>query len=132
MSELAFVVPGEPVAKARARMGKAKRGAKRRPHTPKKTRAYEERVKILCHRAAVRSRWKFSRGDRFALSLAIYRTHEGAGGDLDNYVKAISDGVNEVAWQDDRYVRALAVTLEQDRANPRIEVRIERISSGAT
>lgn len=47
-------------------------------------------------------------------------------GDLDNYVKAISDGLNGIAWQDDRQVVKLFASLK--RGSPeRAEVVVQQI-----
>ncbi len=47
-------------------------------------------------------------------------------GDLDNYVKAISDGLNGIAWQDDRQVVKLFASLKRGIPE-RAEVVVQQI-----
>lgn len=133
MSELRFIVPGEPVPKGRARtrVVTTKAGKSFATHyTPAETKAFEQKVALLCQAAVAAHRWLWSPKDRFAVTVRIFRKHEGAGGDLDNYVKAVSDAINGVAFGDDRYVRELVASLVQDVEQPRVEVVVTRIRMG--
>lgn len=126
---LCFEVPGEPVPKgrARSRVVTTREGKSFAAHyTPAATRAYEEKVRLLCQVAASGQRWLWAAKDRFDLVIHVHRTHEGRGGDLDNYVKAILDGANGIAFADDRYVRHVSVTLYVNRENPHVDVAIRR------
>lgn len=132
---LHFVVPGEPVPKGRARtrVVTTKSGKSFATHyTPADTKAYEAHVKLLCQVAANQARWLWTDKDRFTLTIRVYRTHEGAGGDWDNYAKAASDAINGIAFRDDRYIRAGSVTVMQDRARPRLEITVQRHRIGET
>lgn len=127
---LAFVIPGEPVPKGRARtrVVTPKAGKAFASHyTPGQTVAFEERVALVCRAAVARVRWSWGPKDRFAVSVTVHRKHEGAGGDLDNYVKAVSDAINGIAFSDDRYVRVLTARMGQDERHPRVEVEVRRI-----
>ena len=73
------------------------------------------------------SGWRCADGDRFELIVRVFRTYDGKGGDLDNYVKAVSDAINGIAFPDDRYVRSLTASLHQDREEPRVEVEVRRL-----
>lgn len=122
---LTFVVPGEPQAKQRARV--YVRGAHVRAVTPAATRAYEERVRVCAAAAAARARWTLDGDDYFEVALTVVRTHWDSGGDVDNAGKAVLDAMNGVAYPDDRYVRALTVTLaEPSRDNPHVVVTVRR------
>jgi len=127
---LAFVVPGEPVGKQRARTFLRKR-TDGTPFvttmTPAKTAAYEAAVKLVAQAAVAGSRWTHGPKDRFALVLHVYRTHADAGADLDNVIKSIADALNGIAFRDDRYVRGIAATMRQDRSRPRVEVEVRRL-----
>jgi crossover junction endodeoxyribonuclease RusA len=129
---LRFVVDGEPVPKGRARtrVVTPKGGKAFASHyTPPETKAYEERVALLCRVAAAGVRWAWTKADRFALVVQVFRSHEGKGGDLDNYVKAISDAINGVAFGDDRYIRGIGASLQTpDPARPRVEVEVRRLA----
>jgi len=133
MNRLIFEIPGEPVPKGRARSRAVTTKAGKsfvQHYTPKETVAYEQRVALFCQAAISASRWLWSPQDRFALSVMIFRTHEGAGGDMDNYFKAISDGINGKAFPDDRYVRAGVQLMTQDKTNPRAIVEVIRFRIG--
>lgn len=129
--ELRFTVEGEPVPKARARhrvivpkFGKPFA----QEYTPAETRAYEGRVRLVCQAAVSRAGWDWTEKDRFTVTMRVMRTHEGKGGDLDNYVKSVTDGMIRVAYPNDHRIRGIgAVLAEPDRENPRIEVTVRKI-----
>jgi len=126
MPRLAFIIPGAPVAWQRAGdMAKVVNGKPIVLHfTQKKTDTYESHVATIAKLATNRARWVPAKGARYALELRIFRTYEGKGGDLDNYVKALLDGMNAVLYVDDSQLRDLHVSLRQDRERPRVEVVI--------
>lgn len=128
---LRFVILGEPVPKGRARTRVVKAEARTfaQQYTPKATRAYEEKVALLARNAAAAVAWRFGEKDRFGICVNVFRTHEGAGGDADNYFKAIADAVNRAGnvWPDDRRVRDARVTLDRDATTPRVVVRVWRL-----
>lgn len=126
---LRFVVPGEPVAKARARTVTRVKGdgtKKTRTTTPKKTRSYEKKVRMCCAIAVNQARWTATKDDRFTVLVDIYRTHEGIGGDIDNVLKSILDAIQGegLAMPDDRYVTDVIVSRKRDSKNPRVEVTV--------
>jgi Holliday junction resolvase RusA-like endonuclease len=45
-------------------------------------------------------------------------------GDVDNCCKAILDGMNEIAYLDDKQVHHLTALVLYDKERPRIEVRV--------
>lgn len=130
---ISFCVPGEPVPKGRARtrVVTTKAGKSFAAHyTPGETRAFEERVALVCRAAVARTRWTWGPKDRFSVTVRIYRTHEGRGGDLDNLVKATFDAINRIAFADDRYIREMRATLSQDAKSPRVEIEVRRMRVG--
>ena len=133
---LRFVIDGEPVPKARSRhrIVFPKSGGKpfTQEYTDAKTKAYEDRVRLLAKVAANGARWGWSDGDRFSIVLRIVRTYWDKGGDLDNVLKSCFDGMNGVIFADDRYVRAFgAAFLPPDPKRPRVEVEVRRFPKGA-
>jgi len=133
MTDLRFTIPGEPVPKGRARtrVVTTKGGKSFASHyTPAETKAYEQKVALLCQAAVSAQRWLWSPKDRFAVTVHVFRTHEGKGGDLDNYIKAVSDAINGIAFADDRYIRAVNAAMAQDAERPRVEVVVTRIRVG--
>lgn len=135
MTSLCFSIPGEPGGKSRARtyVRQNRDGSTRMATvTPKETRAYESMVKQLCAFAVNRARWSVTKDDRFRLTVRVFRTHEGIGFDLDNVIKAVSDAIQGrgLAIPDDRYVRAISATLNQDAKKPRVEVEVSLLEKG--
>lgn len=97
---ISFTIPGRPVPKQRPRVGK--NGS---IYTPKKCREYEKVVAIYA-----KTVFRQPLTGPVALGLKLYFSVRP--GDLDNYVKAISDGLNRIAWVDDRQVVKLYASLQ--------------------
>ncbi|KAF1084944.1 Endodeoxyribonuclease RusA [Sporotomaculum syntrophicum] len=113
---VAFVIPGRPVPKQRPRLGK-----QGQIYTPKETKAYEQTVG-----RAGRQVFKKPYNGPVSLQVKVYLT--APRGDLDNYIKSIQDGLNQVAWRDDRQVIRLKAGLFVRRGvQERAEVLIQRI-----
>ena len=115
VTSFAFVVHGPPVPKGRPRMWSGGHA-----YTPKRTRDYEARVKDRA-RASVPSDWP--KDKQYSLTIKVYRHTKR--GDLDNFVKAVSDALNGIAWTDDRGVMELYAVMDLDRVNPRTEVWVD-------
>ena len=107
-----FEVPGSPVPKGRPRTATRDRNgnllAKPRVYTPTKTTDYEQLV-AWCARAA---NLKLEPGKRYLLDIKLHLSSRHSRSDLDNFCKAISDGLNQAGeptgW-DDRQIRDLRV-----------------------
>lgn len=127
-----IVIPGIPAAKGRPRLGKG------RTYTPEKTAAWEQAAK-----ASARAQWGTEpplEGAVFAQVVVVLPIPESwsrrqkqaaldgedlATGrpDLDNYIKAAFDALNEIAWRDDAQV----VEVHASKAygeRPRVEIRV--------
>lgn len=114
---ITFTVPGEPVAKARARITIS--GGRAHAYTPAKTAAYEQLVAVYAA-AAMKNAPLLEHPVR--LHLGIYckvpgtwskkRRADALAGierpakkpDLDNVVKILADGMNGIVWVDDAQV----------------------------
>lgn len=126
---LRFVVEGEPVPKGRARtrIVTPRNGKSFATHyTPGDTKAYEQKVALLARVAVAGARWTWTERDRFDVVLRVFRTHEGKGGDADNYFKSAADGMNRIVFSDDARVRGIGVSLAQDAVRPRLEVTVRK------
>lgn len=115
-----FTVTGEPVSKSRARF--TKRGSKTFAYTPQKTLDGETAIK-----AAYLSATQKIGTDKDA-AFAV-RTHFFNGTrqrrDVDNMVKLVLDGLNEVAWPDDNQVLEIAARKSYvKKAEARTEVQV--------
>jgi Holliday junction resolvase RusA-like endonuclease len=122
---IAFIVPGEPQGKGRARIGRIAGHA--RMFTPSKTAAYEGLV-AMCASAAVANgpgrpldgplrveieathtipaSWSKKR----RMAALCGEIHPTSKPDIDNIAKAVADGGNGVAWVDDKQIVRLTMT----------------------
>jgi Holliday junction resolvase RusA-like endonuclease len=89
--------------------------------TPKRTREYEKTVGIL---AGVAGAYPCAGPVRLTCSFYMGDSRRR---DLDNVLKAISDGLNGVAWIDDSQVVEIHATKSVDRQHPRAVVRVEEL-----
>lgn len=114
-------VPFPAVAKQRARLGRRRRGRKQVAFTPAATKDFETR---LADHVTENLGDHPGFGTRpVCLDIDVHQTGfqvtvryaessvrpVGVRGDLDNYVKSISDALNGVLWHDDRQVELLTV-----------------------
>lgn len=108
-----FTIEGQPIPKARPRLGK-----KGYAYTPKKTKNYEALVK----KSAMLAIPEPLQGDLF-VHIDFYRKGK-VKADIDNMVKAILDGLNKVAYADDKQVRQLFASVEYEHNKPCADVII--------
>lgn len=131
-----FVIPGQPVAKGRARF--ARRGAHVVAYTPAKTASYENLVKIAATLAMcgtqptaapvflsvtlnlqIPASWSKKR-QALAAAGSIAATKKP---DADNVLKGIKDGCNGIIWRDDaQVVRIIIVKRYSETPSALIKV----------
>jgi len=114
--QIKIVIPGRPVPKARPRLG---RGGN--VYTPVKTKRYEELVA-----------WKTKEviKEPLAGNVALYIKVYVKGNvfpDLDNIAKSILDGMNKVAYHDDKQVSCLVIQRIKGQEE-KVEVELEEVS----
>lgn len=140
MKRVFFVVPGEPVPKARPRF--TTQGGKARTYKPTSSAAYETTIGLLAH-AAMRAAGiaeplagalhvqvqaffpvpaSWSKKRKAAASWHASRP------DLDNIVKSALDGLNRVAFVDDGQVASVYATKAYSDT-PRLEVAVYEIGA---
>ena len=129
---LSFVVPGPPVPTARPLFVVRKFGEKAVPVaiTRKATRAYQAHVGLFAQGAVSRhpSWGAFVQANPLG---RLYRVHlhfvlETNRGDLDNFAKSLTDGMNTIAWADDRQVAQMLLSLSHEpKGEHRAEVLVE-------
>jgi crossover junction endodeoxyribonuclease RusA len=114
-----LVVFGRPVPKGRPRLGKGGH-----VYTPQATRDFEEWVGI-----SARVRFKEPIQGDVAVRLRFY-LHGKKRGDIDNYWKAVSDGMNGIVFKDDRQVvKVDAEIVSCPSGEERTEVWVRRVVS---
>lgn len=140
-----FTVPGAPVPKgrARSRIVKTRDGRQFVSHyTPDETVQYENLIR-MCAKDAMHDRYPLDGPIRLEVTVVIpipaswsgRKQRDAASGrvgatkkpDVDNFVKALSDGCNGVAWIDDSQIVEL-VARKQYGASPRINVHAELLT----
>ena len=135
---LRFIVPGPPVGKARARVV-LNRG-KVRAFTPEKTARFENLVRLafvekypghvpLDGPLALQVTAYFEPPKSMRFKSPAEETHHTKRPDGDNICKAISDGLNGVAYKDDSQLSHIIIGKRYSYT-PRTEVRIHAISPG--
>lgn len=136
MNSLTFTVPGQPVAKGRPKF--ARQGGFVRAYTPEKTVAYETLVKLaageamagappmqgaisLTLRLYVAIPKSTTKRDRAAIEAGRFLPTKKP--DIDNVLKAITDAMNGIVYDDDaQIVTGLIAKTYSD--TPRAEVTV--------
>ena len=139
MKITSFTVPGEPVAKARARVFFNKRANRVMSMTPTKTATYEQFIKLIAAdffpapaTGPVIMSIRVFRGTPKSLSKKLHEQAE-AGTlrpttrpDVDNYLKSCMDALNGISFRDDSQVIGVHVDKFYS-ANPRTEIDVEEL-----
>jgi crossover junction endodeoxyribonuclease RusA len=113
MEPITFTIFGRPQVKQRPRIGKNKI-----VYTPTKTVTYE-------HEVAWRAKRYFKKpleGPLHVVMLFYFKDKRNLG-DLDNFCKALADGMNKIAYHDDKQIRRLEAEIRFDSIE-RAEVEI--------
>ena len=116
MITYSITIPGRPVPKGRPRVGR--KGRKYVFYTPQKTRDYEQVVGFTA-----RAVCKKPLEGPLAVKIELYFKKKGRIPDCDNCCKSILDGLNEIAYGDDRQVQHLEVDIYRETPE-RAEVEI--------
>ena len=126
---LSFTVLGNPVPQGRPRcriMWSSGDPPKPYAHVYEapESKAYQKVVARHAREAADLCGWTWSDGDAFEMSLIVYHHYPQKHGDGDNYLKAVSDALNGIAWKDDKFVAKSTVELVYDSEHARVEVEV--------
>jgi len=116
---ITFTVPGTPVPKGRPRMGR-----NGNVYTPRRTAEYEADIgnEWIALSPRPQPLWGDVRVD--------VTVHEGPRvADADNYLKAVLDALNTLAWLDDKQVVEATVRVCRSAPEPRLEVTVEAIDA---
>ena len=124
MEQIRIVIPSEPVPLARARFSGS------HVYQPKRNREY---------RAIVQQAARSVMGNRppmtgeVTATVKLYRRYRPTTrifGDVDNHLKAIFDGLNGIAFEDDAQVVRCLVEKFKDAKDPRAEITLENFPTG--
>lgn len=121
-------MPGPPVPKGRPKFVVIQ--GRVSTYTPKPTQIYEALVAFHAQKAMRELRendfedWDATAEGDYELLVQVYR-HQ-LRGDADNFHKAVSDGLNKIAYPDDRFIFRSETIMKLDRENPRVNVAIRR------
>lgn len=106
-----FCIKGPPVPKARPRV------TERRTYTPKGTIAYERSVHVMARVHKIPR----LRACHVAMTFFLPTKRRV---DIDNLIKAVLDGLNGAAYEDDSAVFSVAAAKKLDREQPRTMIEI--------
>lgn len=118
---ISFVVEGQPVPCARARV------TRRGNFLPARVSGYERLVRDVALAAALDhpGGWE-ARADRYAITLRFFRA-DARRVDFDNLAKSVTDPLNKLLYPDDSHIKRALITVDVDRARPRVEVELEAL-----
>ena len=127
-----FTIHTAPVSKQRPRLGKGGR-----VYTPSKTKVFENIVALSYGNRPsfddkyirIRLKFKFEVPKSYSKKKrleAIEGKIRPTKADIDNYIKAVLDGLNKKAWKDDRYIIGILAEKEYSEKSC-IEVSIETV-----
>ena len=144
--DIEFVIYGEPMGKQRPKV--SIRNGYPHAYTPKETILYENKVAFAYKEVA--NEFIYDRDDLLSVTInAYFPLNKGDYGkkglnksgrnkidkvfapthkDIDNICKAILDGLNGVAWLDDKQVCILFAIKKWTQEQPRVEVIIEKLN----
>ena len=132
MKTIEIEIPGTPVPKGRPRAYLGKSANRVSFYTPGKTVCYERDIQWHSIRAMMNNEM-FLKAIRVAMDFRIFRPktvkrkHPSVRPDLDNYIKAVLDGMNGIVWKDDAQVVELTAVKTYVVADPCIYVRVSEI-----
>ena len=127
-----FTIHTAPISKQRPRLGKG--GC---VYTPSKTKVFENIVALSYGNRPsfddkyirIRLKFKFEVPKSYSKKKrleAIEGKIRPTKADIDNYIKAVLDGLNKKAWKDDRYIIGILAEKEYSEKSC-IEVSIETV-----
>ena len=83
-------------------------------YTPATTLAFEAQCRQACEAVvAEHGDWSTRFESKMLYAVRVVITRTARTGDLDNYFKAVCDGINKVAYPDDRYIAALTSRMTE-------------------
>ena len=115
-----IVVTGDAIPAARPRF------SGRRCYQPKRNMEYRARVQASAY-SAMNGREPMT-GELSAV-VKLYRRYKTTArvfGDVDNHLKSLFDGMNQIVFKDDSQICQCEVSKHTDKKNPRAEIEIRK------
>lgn len=125
MERIKIVIPSEPVPAARPRFGG-------HVYQPKRNREYRAIVQQAA-RSAMKDRPPLQ--GEVTATVKLYRRYRPTTrifGDVDNHLKAIFDGLNQIAIVDDAQIVRCLVEKFTDKEDPRAEIELVTVGQSST
>ena len=119
MERIRILVPSEPIPLARPRF------SGRHCYQPKRNREYREVVQQAA-RLAMNGRKPLT--GEVSATVKLYRRYKPTArsyGDVDNHLKSLFDGLNQIAIEDDAQITKCVVEKFTDKVQPRAEIELE-------
>ena len=116
-----IVVTGDAIPAARPRF------SGRRCYQPKRNMEYRARVQASAY-SAMSGREPMT-GELSAV-VKLYRRYKTTArifGDVDNHLKSLFDGMNQIVFVDDAQIVQCEVSKHTDKKNPRAEIEIRKV-----
>ena len=111
-----ILIEGDPIPAARPRFGNG------RTYQPKRNVEYRRRIQVAA-RSAMDGRKPMT--GSLSANVKLYRRYKPTTrifGDVDNHLKAIFDGLNQIVFEDDRQIVRCVIEKFTDKQNPRAEI----------
>lgn len=121
--KLVFTVNGPPIGKQRPRWS-SKTGAM---YTPDKSARYEKLIRQAAYIAVktyAQEHGVWPVDAEYSITLDVFH-RDRRWPDVDNVLKSVLDGLNTVAYLDDKQVSKLVASRNMDKRRPRVEVILE-------
>lgn len=117
-----IIIEGDPIPAARPRF------SEHHAYQPKRNRDYRARVQAA---AKLAMQGKRPLEGEVSVAVKIYRRFKSASrafGDIDNFLKALFDAMNQIVFEDDAQICRCLVEKIKDAANPRAEIIVSEVS----
>ena len=114
-----IVVTGDAIPAARPRI------SGRRCYQPKRNMEYRARVQSAAYSAMAGREPMTGELSAVVKLYRRYKTTARVFGDVDNHLKAIFDGMNQIIFKDDAQIVSCLVEKHLDKVNPRAEVTVQ-------
>ena len=119
--EIVILIEGEPVPAQRPRF------SGRRCYQPARNAEYRSEVEYAA-RLAMRGKQPLK--GALTANVKLYRKYKPTSrifGDVDNHLKALFDGMNQIVFEDDAQIVQCSVSKHTDKKNPRAEIWIREL-----